>query len=301
MAVSNEELIKRIRSGEDARGNLEKLYLQNEAMIIKMAMRFAGYAEIDDLKQEAYFGMVEAVERWDESKGASFSTFAHKWIEQSMQRYVSRTADAIRIPEYQRNLIIRYNRAIEDFLGVHHRKPTPSEVAELLNISTEQAERIELDALAMRPRSISEGIGEGLELGDTIESPQNEIEELIEDIDRQELKAVLWGCVDGLEQSEADIIRRRYQNGRTIKACSEEIGTSIDCIRKIESRAIRKLRKPSVKARLRPYVEDTLCTIAYKTGLGSFMNSWTSAPERAVLFLEQEAGQKAPKGKKRRA
>ena len=284
--VSNEELVGRIKAGENVQKNLEALYLQNEGMIGKLASHFCGYAEIDDLKQEAFFGLLEAVNRWDESKGTQFATYAYEWIKQSMQRYISSFCGTIRIPEWRRNLIIRYKKAVDDYYAKFHREPTSEETAHCLGISPEQIEQIKIDACVISPRSTSESIGDDLTLGDTIQSPTNEVDEIIDEMDSASLSHLLWGIVDDLEKGEASVIRGRYKDGLTIKSCGESLGIASETVRKLEQSAIRKMQKPQIRHKLEPFVEEWV-SIAYKGGLESFAITWTSSTERAVIYKNE--------------
>lgn len=95
--MSNEELVERIQSGEDAQNNMLKLWQQNRGMIERLANDYSKVEEREDLKQEAYFGLYRAVESYNPNKGSSFLTWAIYWIRQSMQRYCQNNG-TIRIP-----------------------------------------------------------------------------------------------------------------------------------------------------------------------------------------------------------
>ena len=69
---SNEQLVARIRAGENEAECMLSLWQQNQGFIHKMAVRYSGFAEIEDLKQEAYIGLCAAVEHYDEDKGVPF-------------------------------------------------------------------------------------------------------------------------------------------------------------------------------------------------------------------------------------
>ena len=78
---TNEQLVTLIRAGEDPAGNMLKLWEQNKGFIAKMARKYSGYAEMDDLMQEGYLALNEAVEHYAD-KGAAFLTYAAFWIRQ---------------------------------------------------------------------------------------------------------------------------------------------------------------------------------------------------------------------------
>lgn len=83
---TNEELVKKIKAGEDVAGNMAKLWQQNKNFVYSIARKY-GESEIDDLMQEGYLGMYRAVGNYDLSAGTSFLSYAGFWIKQAIQRY----------------------------------------------------------------------------------------------------------------------------------------------------------------------------------------------------------------------
>ena len=103
--MDNEQLVARIRAGVDTADNMLALYEQNHGFIHKMALKYSGYAEIEDLKQEAYIGLCAAVEHYDEDKGVAFISYAGFWIKQTMQRYIDNCGGVVRLPVHAREWI----------------------------------------------------------------------------------------------------------------------------------------------------------------------------------------------------
>lgn len=134
---------------------------------------------------------------------------------------------------------------------------------------------------------IRAGEDESLTLEDTIRDERDEIENTLERVQREELSRLLWSLVDNLEKRESDVLRKRYKEGLSRKNCGEELGISAERVRLIENRAMQKMRSVSVRKQLESYREERALSVAYSsTGLGTFRRTWTSAPERAVLILE---------------
>ncbi|MCD7824896.1 MAG: sigma-70 family RNA polymerase sigma factor, partial [Clostridiaceae bacterium] len=108
--MSNEEIVCRIQSGGDPEGELmTQLWEQNRAFVIKLARRYRGLAEEDDLVQEAFFGLLQAVRHWDPENGVLFLSYAGYWIQAKMTRSIDRsgvTSIAMRqsIQKYRRFL-----------------------------------------------------------------------------------------------------------------------------------------------------------------------------------------------------
>ncbi len=113
--ASNEELVLMIKRGEDAERNLETLFKQNRGLIARLAYRIGDGQEMEDLFQEGYLALMKAVDGWNPEGGASFATYAFKWIRAAMQRYVRYNA-LIVIPEHRAGEYITL-RSLEEETG----------------------------------------------------------------------------------------------------------------------------------------------------------------------------------------
>lgn len=122
---------------------------------------------------------------------------------------------------------------------------------------------------------------------DLLPSAINEEEQVIEKIQQEELKEVLWSLVDALPGEQPKIIRLRYQNGMTLRAIAEDKGVTLETIRQQERQGLRELRKPSKSKLLRPFLpdDDRIYSMGLQgNGVGSFNRTWTSSTERVALY-----------------
>lgn len=85
--MTNEELAVCVKNGVDTVQNMERLYLQTKGFIYKMAKRYSGYAELEDLVQEGYFALHDAARHYDGKAGASFLHYFSYWLKSRMLRY----------------------------------------------------------------------------------------------------------------------------------------------------------------------------------------------------------------------
>jgi len=293
--MTNEEIVTKIQAGEDRRENIERLYLQNKGLIAKIARRFQGVEDFDDLAQEGYFGLVTASELWSPDGGATFSTYAFQWIRASIQRYIENNGSIVRFPVHSKERILSYMRAIDSFYLSYGRDPSPRELQALLKVTPKVLDRIKSDINILKIRSTSEPLTEegDLTLEDSIVDDQDTIGDLLDDIDRDRLVSLLWSLVDELPDRESDILKRRYLNNETLQDCGEDLGISSERVRQIEARAIQRMRKKKTLDKLRPYIEERTIAQAYQsTGIGSFRRTWESAPEKAV-FLKMKLEERA--------
>lgn len=297
--MTNEELVLDYRSGnKDA---LEALYSQNTGMIEKIIRKYGAYEELDDLRQEAYFGIVKAAEQWNPERNCSFLSYAVYWIRAAIVRYIEECGGVVRIPSHKRALINRYNKAVNNYRVRFGMYPSDIELRALLELTQEQLERLKADIQSSRIRSTSEIIGgedDDITLEDTLTAEGDQYEDVIDKIQREQLSDTIWSCVDDLKPQHASVIRGHFGEGKTLKECGESLGVSTERARQLEQGAIRELRKSKYSKRLRPFLtEQGAYTIGLKfNGIGAFERVGSSQ-ERAMMFLEQMSGMSLWAGK----
>ena len=291
--MTNEELVLAIRANENVTENIETLYFQNLPIIRKIANKFSGIEDPEDLVQESYFGLIRAVELWDPEKDVLFLSYATYWIRQHILRYIHNHSTTIRVPIHQRELMRAYSKMINSYRVRFARDPEEIEVCYALNLSRDQYQQLLKDLQTVSTCSTSAPIGEDGEtvLEDLIPAEGDPIGDALERISKEEEAAALWSEVDRLPEREAEVIRSRFRDDLTLKQCGEALGVSSEMVRHLQEKALRKLRKPSVQRRLSPYLTDSG---AYTMGLsftsrGSF-ERYGSSQERAVMRLEQLSG-----------
>lgn len=277
--MTNEELVARIQGGQDRAECLKELCDTNRPLIAYLANRYStGLEDQQDLMQQGYVGLIEAARAFDQTAGASFSTFAVYWIKSEIFRYI--TGGIIHFSNPQRARIRRYQNFITDFQRDHGRKPTTAEVINSLGLTAEQVRKVETDAIMLTIRSTSELIDDdGLELAETIAADQEPIEDTITS---RELARILWGIVDDLEPMEADIIKRRYRDQQPWTSCADAMGLALPAARKLEGLALRNLRKKS--RALKSYRDDYITDHLYRHyKFSDFKYTGQSEPEWIVL------------------
>ena len=128
--MSNEELVERIRNGYHVTENMQVLYENNLPLIKKFIKPYAYYESEEDLLQEAYFGLWEAVRHYESSENVLFMTYARYWIKQSVQRYMENSGSVIRISSAYRQKIARYKKTVQEFEQTYGHTPTDEEIAD---------------------------------------------------------------------------------------------------------------------------------------------------------------------------
>lgn len=157
--ISNEQLVSRIQSGEDEAENMLKLWEQNRKFITMMARKYAGLAEMEDLEQEGYIGLCEAVRHYEPDKGMKFINYAAFWIKQAMKRYIENTGAVVRIPSNMQDWIRKYDRVLQEYRQTYHEWPSDGAMCWLLDIGQKKLKEIQEAANMGQIRSLDEPIG----------------------------------------------------------------------------------------------------------------------------------------------
>lgn len=284
---SNEQIVALIRAGIDEADNMLQLWQQNQRFIKMMAVKFTGRAELDDLMQEGYIGLCEAVRHYDLEKGIPFITYAAFWIRQVMQRYIENCGNVVRIPTHAGEWMHKYKKMEAEYRKYYGAVPTDQVLCVLLGISQDKLKSIKESIGMGQIRSLNESLGdeEGeLTVQDSVGSDEELEGDIISRLDYQDMKAKLWEAVDSLPGIQADVICCRFLDNKTLQEIGEKYNVSREAARSYQDKAMRELRKPSKSRKFRGYYEEYIAAASiHHTGLQSFRSTWTSEVERDAI------------------
>ena len=286
--MTNEELVMKIKAGENVQQNMEQLHKQIKRFIRMIAWKYKQDDELEDLLQEGFLALYDAVEGYDLEAGLSFISYAALHLKTRFSRYLADKGSCVQIPIHRLEDIRKYQKFCSTYFLSYGCEPSTEAVAQFMHTSIEQVEQIRENACLARLGSLDKPMKEEDDgtFGDFVRDPYDQMEEAEERIQREQLKAVLWGCVDELPEKQAEAIRARYRDGMTLKGTGERLGVNAEGARQWEAKGLRELRKTSFARRIRPFYEeyDRIFSMGSTgTGVGVFERTWTSATERAVL------------------
>lgn len=288
--MTNEQLVTLIKNKVDVADNMLQLWQQNRNFITMIASKYQGYEDIEDLKQQGYIGLCNAVEGYRTEEGVPFINYASFWIRQSMMRYIENCGNIVRVPTHERQRQRKYKKLLHDFEVQIGRKPTDWEICRSMQISSRALDEMRNNAGMGQVGSLDSLIGEDGDttVGDMVPGDTDVEGSVLDKIEREELEHVIWSVVDTLPGNQPQVIRCMYQEGKTLKATGEEVGgISVERVRAIKQNAFRELRKPSRRNKLIAFLPEVMGSTAYQhNGVGEFRRTWTSSTERVAIRLK---------------
>lgn len=248
------KLAQRIRN--DDREALERLVCANLRFVVSVAKQYQNQGlTLPDLINEGNIGLIKAAEKFDETRGFKFISYAVWWIRQSILQALAEQSRMVRLPLNQVSAVSRINKLIMKFEQEHERKPSAYELSELIDETPEKI-RDSLRANG-RPMSMNTPMGEGdgstlLEVISDESTPPTdgrmidislatEIERMLDTLDERE-KTIVEMCF-GINNREM-----------TLEEISEKFGLSRERVRQIREKALLKLRHSNKKNLLQEYL-----------------------------------------------
>ena len=291
--MTNEQLAARIRAGENVGNNMAILYDQVKDFIHAMAYKYHGQGELEDLEQEGFLSLYDAIDHYAADQGVKFLTYASHWIRQRMQKYIQNTGSPLRLSAGRQEAIRKYRKFCTEFQAEQGCKPTEAELCRSLWLTLEQLREIQYDACITAVKSLDAPIkgAEGEEdttLGELAASAADPCEELLDRLEQEELCSILWQCVDSLPGKQPDVIRSRYKDNMTMKQCGQFCGISEAEVRKQQIKALKSLRSGENAKKLRPFLPEDAWIYSgalIGNGVERFNHTWTSSTERIAMEL----------------
>ena len=248
------ELAQRIRQGD--RAALEKLTLANLRFVVSVAKQYQNQGmSLTDLINEGNIGLLKAAEKFDETRGFKFISYAVWWIRQSILQALAEQSRNIRLPLNQVGLLNKISKESAQFEQRYERRPTSEELSDILDIPAEKID--EALSHSGSPLSVDAPFEEGesnslldvLPNGDSLTTDKSLMNEsLATEIDR---------ALSTLSEREKEILQMLFGIGcqeMTLEEIGDHFGLTRERVRQVKEKALRRLRNTSRSTLLKTYL-----------------------------------------------
>ena len=248
------ELAQRIRKGDQKA--LEKLTRANLRFVVSVAKQYQNQGlSLPDLINEGNLGLIKAAEKFDETRGFKFISYAVWWIRQSILQALAEQSRIVRLPLNQVGSLNKINKAFSRFEQENERRPSPEELADSLDLPAEKV----ADTLRVSGRHISVDApfveGEDNSLLDVLVNDDSPIADRT--LINESLSTEVERALSTLTERERDIIKLFFginTQEMTLEEIGEKFGLTRERVRQIKEKAIRLLRHSSRSKLLKTYL-----------------------------------------------
>ena len=257
LLTAEEEVVlaKRIREGDQLA--LEKLTKANLRFVVSVAKQYQNQGlSLGDLINEGNLGLIKAAQRFDETRGFKFISYAVWWIRQSILQALAEQSRIVRLPLNRVGSLNKISKTFSELEQKFEREPSPEELAEVLEVSASEV----VDTMKISGRHVSMDApfvqGEENSLLDVLENDGDEKPDdgLMNDSLRKEVQRAL----STLTSREADVITLYFglngEHAMTLEEIGEKFNLTRERVRQIKEKAIRRLRHTSRSKTLKPYL-----------------------------------------------
>lgn len=248
------ELAQRIKKGD--RKALEKLTKANLRFVVSVAKQYQNQGlSLPDLINEGNMGLIKAAEKFDETRGFKFISYAVWWIRQSILQAIAEQSRIVRLPLNQVGSVNKINRILNKFEQEHERRPNVDEIADQIDLPEDKI--VEAMKVNGKHISVDAPIMEGadsslLDVLPNTESPMADNELVMESL-REEVASAL----NVLNERERNIIECFYginQREMTLEEIGDKFGLTRERVRQIKEKALRRLRQNTKSKQLKAYL-----------------------------------------------
>jgi RNA polymerase primary sigma factor len=234
---------------------LEKLVKANLRFVVSVAKQYQHQGlSLSDLINEGNLGLIKAAQRFDETKGFKFISYAVWWIRQSILQALAEQGRLVRLPQNKIGTYNKANKAYIAFEQEHEREPSTEELASILEMS--ETEIANIFSSNTRHTSLDAPVheAEDVAMGDLLEGSNDTDDDVMKD----SLKAEIQRILKSLSVREAEIISAYFglegDSGPSIEEIGQKYDLTKERIRQIKERAIKRLQKARYSGSLKSYL-----------------------------------------------
>lgn len=248
------ELARRIKTGD--RKALEKLTKANLRFVVSVAKQYQNQGlSLPDLINEGNIGLLKAAEKFDETRGFKFISYAVWWIRQSILQAIAEQGRVVRLPLNQVGSVNRINKVLSKFEQENERRPSVDEIADKTDLPHEKIE----DVLKVNTRQVSVDApmadGDGTSMIDFMQSDSDLSTD--EELLKESLRAEIASALSVLNDRERNVIEAFYginQPECTMEEIGKKYGLTRERVRQIREKAIRRLKQNTQNKMLKAYL-----------------------------------------------
>ena len=246
------ELAQRIRKGDQKA--LEKLTKANLRFVVSVAKQYQNQGlSLPDLINEGNLGLIKAAEKFDETRGFKFISYAVWWIRQSILQALAEQSRIVRLPLNQVGSLNKINKALSKFEQENERQPSSEELSEMIDVPKDKIS----DTLRVSGRHVSVDApfveGEDNSLLDVLPNDDSPSAGLV----NESLNTEIERALSTLSSREREIIKSFFGIGcqeMTLEEIGERFGLTRERVRQIKEKAIRRLKSPNRSKLLKGYL-----------------------------------------------
>lgn len=251
--------VKIHKGGKDGERARDRLVRANLRFVVSVAKQYQHQGiTLTDLINEGNMGLVKAAEKFDETRGFKFISYAVWWIRQSIMEALAVKSRIIRVPLNQMGVALKINRAIDEFVQKNGRIPSVHELSQATGIEEEQIEAAK-DANS-RATSIDAPLGQDDSdntIGDMLSSDDNAFRS-DNIIDRESLNIFIEDLLkEVLNEREQKIVKESFGIGgpeMSLEEIANEMGMTRERIRQVREKSIRKIKHSPASKILKQYL-----------------------------------------------
>ena len=248
------ELAQRIRKGDQEA--LEKLTRANLRFVVSVTKQYQNQGlSLPDLINEGNLGLIKAAEKFDETRGFKFISYAVWWIRQSILQALAEQSRIVRLPLNQVGSLNKINKALSKFEQENERQPSNEELSEMIDVPKDKIS----DTLRVGSRHVSVDApfveGEDNSLLDVL--PNDDSPSADRGLVNESLNTEIERALSTLTDREREIIKSFFGIGcqeMTLEEIGERFGLTRERVRQIKEKAIRRLKSPSRSKLLKSYL-----------------------------------------------
>lgn len=288
--MTNEELVEQIQTGINVKDNLAALYEQNKPFIYSVVKPFMKYADPDDLLQEAYLGLHDAVYAYKPGD-TKFITYLPWKIRKHCIHFMESFSNTKRIPHSRLNEIRKYQRFCQEYADAHGSSPDDKTIMKELELTEKKLDSIKKTIYEQNCISIHKPVAgtEDAALEDILADDVDIASDVEERVFQDEIRQVVNEAVDQLPPKHSQVIHARYLEDTSQVQVASRMNLSSQRVSQIEKEALKKLSAMEVLQQIHDEVYGYDSHLAYGITVKKALDNHTSSTEMlAMKRLEYE-------------